>query len=180
MPNRPSGCLGFLFRLFGLGGGAPQPTTAMPRVQVNKYFVSDGEAGFFRVLRKVVGERGHVLAQVSLRQLVWFPGNSQSNPGRQTWQNKVAAKSVDFVVCDPASLRPKVVIELDEPSHARPERQTRDEQVESVLEATGLPVVRVLTSRNYDTRELEAALGPYSFSMMNRQNTASGEGRRQH
>ena len=48
------------------------------------------EANFFRVLKRVVGERGHVLAQVSLRQLLWFPGNSQSNPRRGAWQNKVA------------------------------------------------------------------------------------------
>ena len=65
---------------------------------------------------------------------------------------------MDFLVCDPATLRPKVVVELDEPSHARAERQTRDAEVEAVLEAAGVPVVRVLTSRMYDTRELEHAL----------------------
>jgi hypothetical protein len=86
--------------------------TGLPKVQVNKYFVSNAEADFSRVLVRVVGTRGHVLSQVSLRQLVWFPGNNQTNPGRQTWQNKVAAKSVDFVICDSATLRPKLVIEL--------------------------------------------------------------------
>ncbi|MDB5328595.1 MAG: topoisomerase type zn finger domain protein, partial [Phycisphaerales bacterium] len=116
---------------------------------------------FFRVLYRVVSTRGHVLAQVSLRQLLWLPGNNQSNPGRATWQNTIAAKTVDFVVADPATLRPLVVIELDEPSHSRPERQTRDDEVEAVLRAAGVPVLRVLTSGNYDTRELEAALGPY-------------------
>lgn len=161
MPTQPNGCLGVFLRLFGVGADAPASTTSLPKVQINKYFVSDAEGDFFRVLRKVVGDRGHVLAQVSLWQLLWFPGHNQSNPGRQTWLNKVAAKSVDFVVCDPASLRPKFVVELDEPSHARAERQTRDEEVEAILDAAGLPVVRVLTSRTYDTRELEAAIAPY-------------------
>ncbi len=133
----------------------------MPRVQVNKYFVSNAEADFFRVLKRVVGDRGHVLSQVSLRQLLWFPGNEQTNQGRASWRNKVAAKSVDFLICDPATLRPKLVIELDEPSHSRPERQTRDEEVETILQAAGLPIVRVLTSRSYETRELEQAVGPY-------------------
>ena len=159
MPTQPRGCLGFIFRLFG-GNAASRPSSAdLPKVQINKFFVSNAEADFFRVLHKVVGTRGHVLSQVSLRQLLWFPGNSQSNPGRQTWQNRVSARSVDFVICDPATLRPWLVIELDEPSHARPERQTRDDQVEAILEAAGLPMIRVLTSRNYDTRELEAAIG---------------------
>jgi very-short-patch-repair endonuclease len=161
MNSQPQGCLGFLFRLFGGGGLTSIEASGLPKVQVNKYFVSNAEADFFRVLRKVVGDQGHVLAQVSLRQLLWFPGNNQSNPGRQTWQNKVAAKTVDFVVCDVATLKPLVVIELDEPSHSRADRQTRDEQVDSILDAAGMPVIRVLTSRAYNTRELADALSSY-------------------
>ena len=161
MVNRPEGCLGFLFHIFGLDERSRSPKASLPKVHVNKYFVTTAEADFFRVLCTVVGERGHVLAQVSLRQLVWFPGNNQSNPGRQIWQNKVAAKSLDFVVCDPATLKPKLVVELDEPSHARPDRQARDEDVDRVLEAAGLPVVRVLTSRLYNTRSIEEVVGPY-------------------
>ncbi len=79
----------------------------------------------------------------------------------QRWRNKVGQKSVDFVVCEAGTLRPLVVIELDEPSHAKPERQTRDEDVEAILGAAKLPLLHVLTSRNYDTRELEAAIGPF-------------------
>ena len=81
MSNIPSGCLGFLF---GRRQGRYDVgfATAFPRVQVNKFFVSDAEANFFRVLRRVVGEQGHILAQVSLRQLLWMPRNNQTNPGR--------------------------------------------------------------------------------------------------
>src|SRR5258708_4799703 len=135
--------------------------TALPKVQINKYFISDAEADFFRVLKRVVGDKGHILAQVSLRQLLWMPGSNQTNPGRTTWGNKIAARSVDFLICDPATLRPRLVIELDEPSHAKPERQTRDEEVESILRAAGLPCLRVLTSRTYDTRELAETVLPY-------------------
>jgi hypothetical protein len=78
---------------------------------VNRFFVTDAEANFFRVLRAVVGQRGHILAQVPLGRLVFFPGNNQSNPGRSAWQNKVSQKSIDFVVCEPQTLRPLVAIE---------------------------------------------------------------------
>lgn len=161
MPTSPPGCLGFLFRLFGFADETPCSTAAVPEVRVNKYFVSDAEGNFFRVLRNVVGGRGHVLAQVSLGRLLWFPGGNKSNPGRQAWVNRVARKSVDFVVCDSATLSPKVVIELDDSSHSRPDRQTRDDQVEIILEAAGLPVIHVLPSRTYDTRELDAAITEY-------------------
>ena len=162
MDQEKTGCLGFVFRLFpglmpkenGVSAGVE-----LPKVMVNNRFVSDAEADFFRVLRAVVGDRGHILAQVSLKQLLYFPG--KSNPVRQRWQNKVAQKSVDFVICEPNTLKPKVVIELDEPSHLRPDRQTRDEEVEAILEAAGLPVLRVLTSRTYDMKELEATIGSH-------------------
>jgi hypothetical protein len=120
------GCLlGWLFNLLGeRGGSAPVGGQRMPRVIVDKKFVSPAEAEFFRVLRAVVGTRGHVLAQVSLRQLLWFPPE-QERSIVQAWRNRVAQKSIDFLVCDPATLRPLVAIELDEPSHASPSRQTR-------------------------------------------------------
>jgi len=157
------GCLfGWLANLFGGGGGddAAGSGAALPRVIVNKRFVTPAEADFFRVLRVVVGARGYVLSQISLKQLLWFPPN-QDRSVLQTWKNKTDRRLIDFVVCEAGTLRPLVAIELDEPSHADPKRQQRDEEVEQILEAAGLPLIHVLTSRSYDTRELDAALRPH-------------------
>lgn len=181
MGEEKVGCLGFLFRLFpgllagegGEGGDGAAAGAELPKVMVNNRFITNAEADFFRVLRAVVGERGHILAQVSLKQLLYFPG--KGDPGRQKWQNKMAQKSVDFIICDSNTLKPKVVIELDEPSHARPDRQARDDEVERILKAAGLPVVRVLTSRAYDTRELEAAVGPMLQGMPQGRVTKAGD-----
>jgi len=159
MSKSPQGCLGFLFgtwRRTGASGPA-----VFPEVRVNKFFVSEAEANFFRVLKRIVGDEGYILSQVSLRQLLWIPGSNQSNPGRAAWQNKIAAKALDFVICDPSTLRPRLVIELDEPSHAQARRQTRDEEVEALLRAAALPCLRVLTGRTYDTRELAETVLPY-------------------
>ncbi len=128
---------------------------------VSTKFVSRAEAGFFRVLHKVVGDRGHILGQISLSQLLFFPGSERSHPGRLGWHNKARGKTIDFLICDPATLRPRLAIELDEPSHAEPHRQTRDEEVELLLRVAGLPLIRVLTSRGYETRELWASISPH-------------------
>ncbi len=105
MTDEARGCVWFLFgrrrRSAGRADGG-----AFPKVQINKFFVSNAEGDLIRVLRHVIGNRGHILAQVSLRQLLWMPGNNQSNPGRSSWQNKIAARAVDFVVCDPATRTP--------------------------------------------------------------------------
>ena len=153
-----------LTKVISLLGGVPPHRTVdstakwWVKSHPTKKFVLNAEGDFFRVLRVVVGNRGHVLAQVSLRQLLWFP---PKQAGLQAWRNRVAQKSIVFVVCDVATLRPLVAIELDEPSHAQPDRQARDEAVHAMLTAAGLPWVCVLTSRTYDTRELESALAAY-------------------
>ena len=42
MNNQPAGCLGFLFGLFKSGRQAA-PVATFPKVQVNKFFVSNGQ-----------------------------------------------------------------------------------------------------------------------------------------
>lgn len=156
----PAGCLGSLLGMF-IGKRQDQNTDGIPKVQISNRFISNAEADFFRVLTKVVGNRGHILAQVSLKQLLYLPGKDQTTPGRRTWQNKINQRSLDFLICDPATLQPRLAIELDDSSHARPDRQTRDEEVHLMLEASGLPTVRILCDRNYDTRELAATILPH-------------------
>ena len=157
----PAGCLAFILGLLGLRPKAAPAPAGMPQVMVSTRFVSGAEADFFRVLRAVVGDRGYVLAQVSLGRLLYFPGNNATNPGRLRWWNKVCQRSVDFLVCDPATLKPLLAIELDEPSHDAPKRQARDEEVHGLLKAAGLVALRVRTRRNYDTRVLADLVLPH-------------------
>ena len=148
--------------MFGLAGASDRSAAVgLPKVMVSNRFLTPAEINFFRVLVTVVGNRGHVLAQVSLRQLLHLPGSNRSNRGRATWQNKVAGRSLDYLICDARTLRPVLAIELDEPTHARPERQTRDEEVETMLRAAGLPYIRLLAERGYNTREIEEAVRPH-------------------
>lgn len=128
---------------------------------VNKYFLSGAECNFFRVLRHVVEPRGYVLAQVALNRLLYLPGSSKTNPGRGKWWGHIAQKSVDFVVCDAATLRPILAIELDDSSHAQARRESRDEVVEQACRAAGLELHRVTCSHTYDTRELRDLILPY-------------------
>ena len=128
---------------------------------VSTRFVTPAEADFFRVLRAVVGDRCHILAQVSLGRLLFFPGSNATNPGRARWWNKVCQRSIDFLLCDPATLKPLLAIELDEPSHEAPARQARDAEVNALLRAAGLAVLRIPTGRTYNTRDLAALLLPH-------------------
>jgi hypothetical protein len=58
-------------------------------------------------------------------------------------------------------MQPLVGLELDDSSHQRADRQTRDAFVDQVFAAAELPLVRIAPQRDYNTRELEAQLSPY-------------------
>ncbi len=169
------GCFGMLLRLLGLapqrrghedvrGRPSDAPAASLPPVMVNKFFVSPTEGHFFRLLRNSVGPRGHVLAQVSLGRLLYLPGGNANNPGRASWSNKVARKSVDFVVCDATTLRPLCAVELDDATHGRAARQQRDAEVEQLLAAAGLPLERFRVSRQYDERDIRARISRHMTS----------------
>ena len=147
------GCLGFLF-------GSREPIRqATVNVELKRKFLSDAEVNFFQILRSVVRDRGHIFVQVPLGHLLFAAGEDKS--ANWSKRNTYKQKTIDFLICDARTLRPLVAIELDDSSHGRAKRQTRDDMVHGLLESAGLPFYGVVTSRAYDTRELEAVIGPH-------------------
>ena len=57
--------------------------------------------------------------------------------------NRIKAKHTDFILCDPEDLDVLAGVELDDPSHERPERIERDEFVDGVYQAAGIPLIHV-------------------------------------
>jgi len=131
----------------------------VPNVILSKKFITETETKFFRVLDEAVGDSGHILCQVALNQLLYVPGTEKSNPGRNVWRNKLDRRSVDFVVCDPVTLRPLVALELDDRSHEQPKRQKRDREVETSFEKAGFKLVRVPVAPEYNVDQLRESLG---------------------
>jgi hypothetical protein len=161
MPSEPRGCLANLLGGFLGPKGSGATNSDLPDVMISQRFLSAAEINFYRVLQSVVGDRGIIFAQVSCNQLLHLPGNNQTNPGRTTWQNKIARRAIDFVICDPKTLQPKVAIELDDASHARTKREQRDEEIERLFATAKLSLLRVLVSKQYSTRELSDTIGPH-------------------
>jgi hypothetical protein len=106
------------------------------------------------VLQDAVGARYAVCPKVALRDLV-FVAQPQRN---MAYVNKVQGKHVDFVLCDPYTMRPVAAVELDDSSHSRADRRERDEFVNRALEAAGLPVIRQRAARRYEPRALREAV----------------------
>ncbi len=147
-----SGCLGLLFKLLGIGGGTAG--LAQLPYHLRDDFLSAAEVSFYHVLRQTIGERAIVCPKVRLAD-IFFVSRPNENAGAR---NRIASKHVDFLLCDPATMRPLAGIELDDTSHARQDRQERDALVEKVFEAAGLPLVRFPAKRTYVLAEVAVKL----------------------
>jgi hypothetical protein len=156
----PPSVVGFLRRLLA---DSEKAAPELPKVMIDRYFVSDAECALFHTLRKVVADRAHILAQVSLQQLFYFPAarSEAQKSARGHWQNKVRAKSIDFLLCCPKTMKPLVAIEYDDRTHEKDARKTRDAEVERLFAAASLPLLRINCGRGDDVLSLQKALLPH-------------------
>jgi hypothetical protein len=150
----PQGCLAAILSLFGIRLG-PARATELPYRQRDD-FLSPAEFSFYRVLCTVVGDQGVVCPKVNLADIFYVARPNEN----QSYRNKIDRKHVDFLVCDPTTMRLRFGIELDDASHGRRDRQDRDEFVEAVFEVAGLPLLRLPAQRSYNPKELVSMIGP--------------------
>lgn len=150
------GCLTFILSLFGIRLGGPASDSQLPYQQRDD-FLSAAELSFYRVLRQTVGDQAVVLCKVNLAD-IFFVAHPNQN---QSYRNKIDRKHVDFLVCDPSTMKPRLGIELDDASHGRRDRQDRDEFVDSVFAAAGLPLLRIPAQVGYKPNDLLAQVSPH-------------------
>ncbi len=125
---------------------APMPYYKRPSL------ATKSELRFFKALRKAVLDDWEIFAMVRIADLIRVEkGNAQ---GRK-WLNKILAKHIDFVLCDPNSLEPVLAIEVDDASHQRPDRIERDAFVNDAMDAAGLPLLRVPVESTYNAKEVK-------------------------
>lgn len=122
-------------------------------------FLSPAEQSFYLVLCQAVETRAAVCPKVNLADLFYV--SSKDYGEFRAYTNKIDRKHVDFILCAPGSMRPLVGIELDDRSHRRTDRQERDEFVDNVFAAAGLPLVRIPVQRGYSLAELRSLLQAY-------------------
>ena len=113
------------------------------------WLLTKAERSFFGVLQQVTGNDYLLFCKVRLADVV----DVERNAGQAAF-NRISAKHVDFLLCDPSQVSPVLAIELDDASHGAARRQERDAFVDSVLAAAGLPLLRVPAKQNYVPAEL--------------------------
>lgn len=142
--EKPRGCLAALFGQ----AGRTTPTTPPPAYRVREDFLSTAELSLFRTLEIATRGRFLVLAKVNLGDLFFSPAGNFSE-----W-NRINRQHVDFLLCDPISVRPQLGIELDDSSHESERAQIRDAKKDAAFESSGLNLLRIERQGTYSTSEL--------------------------
>ncbi len=119
------------------------------------FLMSKAEHEFYKVLREAVKDKYYIVPQVQLSKIVEV--NHYEHQKRKYF-NKIDRKSVDFVLFDKENFSPEIVVELDDTSHLLPDRESRDDFVNSILDRTGIKVVHIKTAYHYNLNEIEKML----------------------
>jgi len=120
------------------------------------YLLTKAERSFYGLLTSLVQHRDVVVfAKVRLGDLLYLPSNTKE---RTSYWNKVQAKHIDFVLCDSATVKPLLAIELNDSSHKQQSRAERDDFVCQALEAAGLPFIAVPVRHDYDLQDLSTRI----------------------
>ena len=103
--------------------------------------LTSNELEFYQVLYPIVCQHGwQLLMKMRLADIMAVRKGTEDY---MAYFNKIKAKHTDFVFCDPETLEILAGLELDDPSHERPERMERDEFVDNAYAAAGIPLVHV-------------------------------------
>jgi hypothetical protein len=118
------------------------------------------ERSFLGVLDKAIGDNARVFGQVRIADILSVrKGLSKSD--RQTAQNKINSKHIDYIVCDSSTLRILCAIELNDKSHEKKKRIERDQFVESAFKAAGIPLLWIKARKGYSIEAIRSELRPH-------------------
>ena len=121
----------------------------------SEHLLTLAERSFFGVLGQATDDDLYIFAKVRLSDLFWLPQNTRD---RQRYFNRIQSKHVDFVLCDRATTEPRLLIELDDSSHRRAARQSRDAFLDQAASQAGLPILRVPVKHSYSVAELRQVI----------------------
>jgi hypothetical protein len=119
-----------------------------------KPLLTPWERSALQMLAAQIPPGHYICPQVRLADMLSI--HARNRAGYLRARNCVVAKSVDFVIVDIVSGNPVLVVELDDKSHAREDRQERDVLVNAVLREAGIAVARFRPKQRIDIRPFMA------------------------
>lgn len=122
-----------------------------------KYLLTRYEWKNYQAMKDYAAGKGLIICpKIRLADLV-EPRKGKSGSQWQSLFNRIKAKHVDFVLCDP-DMHVKLIIELDDSTHELGERVQRDAFVDAVLTGAGYRIVHIHAFDDLGRDKVDAAL----------------------
>ena len=132
------------------------PAPAVLPYRRQRSLLSKGERALWYPLYRAVQGKYRIFCKVRLQDVVCAPADARDE---NYWFKKIRAYHVDFVIAEPETTAPLLVVELDDRSHRSQRAAERDRFKDAVLAAGGVPVIRVKAQQAYDPLELAEEIG---------------------
>jgi hypothetical protein len=117
--------------------------------RLRETFLSTPELALLRVLQTMAGRHYLICPKVALNDLFYIVRPNEN----VHFFNKFFRKHVDFLLCEPNTLKPAFGIELVKPV-ARNETREADQFMQDLFLSAGLPLVHIPSSERYSENDL--------------------------
>ncbi len=110
-----------------------------------QFYMTKSENDFYQRLVKLLGDKYYIFAQVPFTNFI-----DEKVPGQdfRAARAVINRKSVDYLICNKDYVNPLIAIELDDPSHERPDRIKRDELVNEIFRRAEMSLMHI-SNTNY-------------------------------
>jgi hypothetical protein len=140
--------------------GGDKPAQESFPYQKSEALFTPAERSFLGVLHQAVGNNAAIYGKVRVADVV-EPKTGLNRSARQSAFNRISGKHFDFLLCDKEKLSVICAIELDDRSHNSKRRHERDEFLNGVCEAAGVPLIQVPAKSAYVISEVRGLLPRY-------------------
>lgn len=117
--------------------------------RLREQFLSTPELALLRILQKMVGRHYVICPKVALNDIFYIARPNQN----VHFFNKFFRKHVDFLLCEPDTLKPAIGIELVKPV-SRTETREADQFMRELFLSARLPLVHIQSSEHYSEQDL--------------------------
>ncbi len=125
-----------------------QPDERLP-YRLRENFLSTRELALLRVLHGMVKRHYLICPKVALNDIFYIVRPNEN----VHFFNKIFRKHVDFLLCEPDTLKPAIGVELVKPV-AKNETREADQFMDDLFLSAGLPLVHVPSDDNYTESDL--------------------------
>jgi hypothetical protein len=132
--------------------------------RLREQFMSTPELALFRILQNMVQDYYVVCPKVALNDIFYIVRPNEN----VHFFNKIFRKHVDFLLCEPGTLKPAFGIELVKPITKNETRET-DKFMQDLFLSAGLPLVHIPSNDHYDEDDLAEL---FKFSIVKVQTTS--------